>query len=503
MMLLATVAAMLTAVPLGAGAEPVELSAVAVESPRDVARPPFVFGREDAEFLEEIQRGAFNFLWEGGVAPHGMVPDRTSTSVVSVAGVGFQLSAICVGAERGWITREEGIERCVKILKALSSAPDNRKAGLFYHFVAGETAGQPKQAYERVVSTIDSAILFAGVLTASQYFGGEVRAIGDALFEDADWASFRAGGEAPEYARGFVSLGWKPKDVAAPTGEGSLLPYYWADSGCEHRLVTFLGVCAPREERRLDPATYYRLRRMVGSYNGAPPLVWFPYSGALFVNVFSHCWIDYSAMGLDDPAAHGVDRRARVDWWENSRRAVRLHREKAIAAAGERPTLGANAWGLTASDVASGYAVPGVFPTRIAVKGERAELDYSTFVAKDDLGDGTLAPYGAGCAIMFEPSLAIAAMRHYRELSRTAPLSKLWGDPARGGYGFADSFHATNGWVASDVLAIDQGPLLLAIENARTGLLWRVFADHPAVKAGMDRLGLRRENRPGSGSERR
>jgi hypothetical protein len=137
--------------------------------------------------------------------------------------------------------------------------------------------------------------------------------------------------------------------------------------------------------------------------------------------------------------------------------------------------------------------------------GARAEFDYPVHhakeAAKDNYGDGTIAPYGAGCAIMFDPQGALAALRYYRSLTKPDGTPLLWSDPAviqqggpgkgKLGYGFADSFNLGTGWVAPDYVAIDQGPLLLAIENARTGLLWKVFHAHPLTKAGLERLKLK------------
>lgn len=473
---------------------------VTIASARGVARPPFSFSVDDEAFLEEVQRGAFNFLWlqgspERGIAT-GMVPDRTSKTTVSVAGVGFQLSGICIGVERGWITREQGRERCELILSSLLSNPDNRKAGLFYHFVDAQHAGQPAEAYERVVSTIDSALLMAGVLTASQYFGGNVQVLADRMFTDADWQFFIAGPAAKDpQIRGFMTLGWKPRDPERPTRDGGLLPYGWVDNGDEHRLVAFLGVCAPRAAHRIDPRVYYRMRRQLGEYNGSGPIVWFPWSGALFTSFFAHCWINYSAMGPDDPTWWRVPHRAHVDWWENSRRMTNMHRQKALENPINLPGVGANSWGLTASDVQDGYGVPGLFPHALPMPGAQQPRDYMQWPVKDDWGDGTISPYGAGSCIMFEPDAAVAALRHYRSLDVGA-ARPLWTDPASGGYGFQDAFNVGKKWVADDCLAIDQGPLLLAIENARTGLIWKTFHAHPYVQAGMERLRLQLDHAP-------
>lgn len=482
-----------------------------IASPPDIKRPPFQFSAEDEAFLDEVQHGAFRFLWETGNPKNGMPPDRLSKPVVSVAGVGFLLSALPIGVERGWVSRDDANARAVLILKTLSSHPEIRKAGLFQHFLDGETGGIHGGAnLEHTISTIDSALLFAGILTASSYFGGEVATLGDKLFEDADWKFFQGGDEAKPHERGFISLGWKPNDPNNPQGDGKRLPYYWMDSGCEHRLTTFLAVCAPDEAHRVDPSLYYKLRRQLGSYthSGAKKLpadlpkttgvmTFLPFSGSLFVNTFSHIWINYAAMGPDDPAAFNAQFRSPVDWWENSRRATILHRLKAIENPKSLPTLGADAWGLTASDYPKGYLVAGVYPDFVAMPGARVDYDYTTFRAKDDFGDGTIAPYGAGCAILFQPDAAMRAMRYYRSVNGPDGKPLAWRDPSLplsegGGFGFVDSFNLKGPggkpWAASEYLAIDQGPLLLAIENARTGNVWKWFEGHRWVREGMDRL---------------
>ncbi len=471
---------------------PTDASLPAVEAARGAAKPPFRFSPEDERLLDDVQRGAFRYFWEAASPDTGMVYDRSSKTVVSIAGVGFQLSALPIGVERGWVTRREAHERALLILRTLSGGQNNRKAGLFYHYLDPRTAEPSRQGYEVTVSTIDSALLLAGVITASSYFGGPVQELGDRLVSDADWSFFILRQGDKPFELGFVSLGFKPDDPAKPAGPGGLLPYVWADAGDEHRLVTLLGVCAPVAAHRLDPDLYYRLRRPLGAYAGSGPFVWLPWSGALFTYFFAHCWIDYAAIGADNPAAFGVAHRARVDWWENSRRAVQMHRRKAVENPEKVPTLGENAWGLSASDAPGGYAVPGLFPDPLPMPGAVPQFDYSTVVLKDDYGDGTVAPYAAGSAIMFDPGGALAALRYYQGLSESEGKPLVWRDPRKEGasYGFLDSFNLGKRWVASDYVAIDQGPLLLAIENARTGLIWRLFHRYPAVRAGMDRLGL-------------
>lgn len=468
-----------------------------VVTPAGVPRPPFEFSDSDAMFLDQVQHGAFQFLWNACDPRTGMVVDRSSVTKVSVAGVGFQLSAIPIGVERGWITRAQAQERALLILRMLEANKTNRKAGLFYHYVDGADAGVSAEGYEVVVSTIDSAILFAGVLTASSYFGGEVAEIGDRLFEAADWNFFLSAAEEPKpFERGWISLGWKPADKKNPTGPGSLLPFYWVDAGDEQRLVTFLAACAPRDEHRVHPNVYYRLRRMMGEHADIGPMFFFPWSGALFTSFFAHCWIDYAAAGPDDPKSRGIENRPAIDWWENARRAVALHRSKRAQSPHAHIRADEHLWGMTAMDARDGYRVPGLFPKRINVRGWARDFDYPDATPKDDHGDGTIAPYGPGCSIMFEPTASVAALRHFASLTRADGSPLVWRDPATGGYGFFDSFNLGTGWVAPEHVAIDQGPLILAIENARTGRVWRWFGQHRWVQAGAERLGTRTARDP-------
>lgn len=469
---------------------------VVIAPARGTPRPPFRFSASDALLLDEIQEATFHFFWTAVSPETGMVYDRTSSDVISVAGVGFQLAALPIGVERGWITRDQGETRARQILDALEREPSNRKAGLFYHFINPHDASARRVGRELVVSTVDSALLFAGMLVAGQYFGGDIAADADRLFAAADWSFFLAepgGGASPPSGR-YLSLGWKPLADDRPTGDGELLPYYWLDAGDEHRLTTLLGVAAPEPAHRVPTETYWSLRRQLGWHEGQGHIVWFPYSGALFTAFFAHLFIDYAALGTDNPSAHGQTHRAGVDWWENSRRSVHLHRDRAIANPDGLPTLGPDAWGFSAGDGPDGYLVSGQFPTPVTMVGAEPGRDFSTFPAENNWGGGVIAPYAAGTSIMFEPQLAVAALRFARGVSGPGGSPGVWRAGPPNGWGFADAFRlgpdGRTDWVAEDFVAISQGPLLLGIENARTGLVSRLFMQHPAVRAGLDQLDL-------------
>jgi len=474
--------------PGSASNSAVEQIVITVEAARP--RPPFSFDDADSAFLTDIQHGAFNYLWNHVSATTGMVFDRTDVTVISIGGVGFQLSAIPIGVERGWITRDQGEQRTVQILRALRDNPSNRIHGLFFHFLDQNTAGPATHGYEHIVSTVDSALFFAGAITAGSYFGGEVQEISSALVAGANWRFYLAPDSAAPHERGFISLGWKAAPDSDDPAKGELLPFYWIDAGDEQLLTTFLAVAAPREEFRIDPATYYRLRRRLGEYAGIGPFVWFPWSGSFFTAAFAHLWLDFAAIGPDSPKDHGVANRSRVDWWANTAMVVAMHRAKAKENPKGLPTLGENAWGLTSCDFAKGYLVPSLFPTDVPMPGAVPEMDYSTYQPTENWGDGTIAPYGAAMAIMFDPAASVRALRHYRQLAETQRLAKVWADPASGGFGFADSFNEGTAWVSPLHFAIDAGPMVMAIENARTGLVWKLFQADPVVGAGLARLGL-------------
>jgi hypothetical protein len=164
-----------------------------------------------------------------------------------------------------------------------------------------------------------------------------------------------------------------------------------------------------------------------------------------------------------------------VDWWENSRRAVLTHRARCIELSDRFKTLSPNIWGLSACVGREGYIVPQITPN---------------LSNEDKLYEGTVAPYAAGSAIMFTPAESMAALRVMRDLKDKNGQPLTWRDPTQGGYGFVDAFNLDQKYASDDYVGIDQGPLLLAIENARTGLIWRLFMQSETAKRAGERLRL-------------
>ncbi len=458
---------------------------------RSPPRPPFTFSQDESAVLDEVQRGAFRTLWEQISPETSLALDRSSSSIVSVAGVGMQLSAMPIGVERGWISREQGRERTLEILESLREESGNRKRGMFYHFLDGPNATPSDEEFESNVSSADCAILFAGVLVASSYFGGEIARIGDELFADADWTLF-VDPDAPPPHAGTISLAWTPDDLDDPSGSGTLQPFHWLDAMGEQRLIALLANCAPIEEHRLEPRYYWGLRRQLGVDRRGDALAFSPFTGALFTFLLSHLWIDYAHMPADDPARLGYEFRASIDWWENSRRAYRMQRDRAMENPYDLHGLNKHAWGFTASDTPRGYLVFGLMPDPLPPVGGEPERDFTTLIAVQAWGDGTISPHAPVSSILFEPRWALASIAYLRGLEGEDGPPMVWRDPDTGGQGFLDAYNlgqwGREPWVAPDYLALNQGMLLLAVENARTGLIWRLFHRHRFVRAALERL---------------
>jgi hypothetical protein len=428
------------------------------------------FSAEDHALLDSIELGCFNFLWHEVGTPSGLVKDRRYGDVASLAGVGFQLSAIPIGVERGWITREQGQQRALQILRFLHRRNDIHKDGIYLHFVRTDS-GDIYPPYRNEASTVDHSLFLAGAMPAAVYFGGEVAQIVDDIAARSNWKAF------VNSTDGFLHMGWRPADNANMKGPGAYIERTWTFASDEERIIYFLAVAAPTPEFALEPRVYYRLQRTVERHDDLPPFV-VSWNGIPFNYFFSHCWIDYQRFAADEPAEFGVT-VPRVDWFENSRRALLTHRTRCLEVKDRFASFSIDRWGVSpcmgfnARDKAA-YLVQGSEPN---------------LRDADDWRLGTVAPYAAGGAIMFTPAESIAALRAFRQLKDKSGAPLVWRDPNTGGFAFADSFNLDEGRVSDDNVSIDVGPMLLAIENARTGLIWKLFMSHQMAKQGVDRLG--------------
>ncbi len=460
-LLISTLISVVGAVP-ALHAEP---SRAIERTPQTQAAIAHRFSPADDALLNEIQHGAFLYFWNEVGTPCPLVKDRKLGPVCSIAAVGFQLASLPIGVERGWITKAQGRERAADVLRCLLERDDNKTHGVYQHFPDLNTGGMSDLGYERVASTVDHALFLAGALVAGSYFENEVGELADRVSRETNWRPYAVG------PKGYISMGWRVENVDDPQGPGQFLTNHWWNAGAEERLIYFLGAGHPDSDRGIDPKMYYQLERPVTRWRDHPPFV-VTWPGALFTHFFAQCYIDHRGFEHDDPQQFGSDEPP-VDWFENSRRAALLHRLRAVELSKRYKTMSAERWGLSACDGPNGYLVPHLRPN---------------IEDKDRLHNGVVAPYAAGSAIMFTPQESIAALRAFRELEHPEGGPLLWSDPAKGGYGFADAFCLDPLWVSKDYLGIDQGPMLLGIENARTGLIWKLFMQHPVAQKAVRQL---------------
>ncbi|HSJ14643.1 MAG TPA: glucoamylase family protein [Longimicrobiales bacterium] len=431
---------------------------------------------EHRAFLDSLQERTFRFFWERANPANGLVPDRWPTpSFSSVAAIGFGLPAYAVGAERGWIGRGQAADRTLTTLRFLWSAPQGPEPsgitghlGFFYHFLDMQT-GHRFQTVE--LSTIDTALLMAGVLFAREYFDGagavetEIRQLADSLYRRVDWQSMVR-------PSGRIGMGWHP--------ETGFIPAEWHGYD-EAMILHILALGSPTHP--VDPSVWniFTSTYKWGTWYGQAHVGFAP----LFGHQYSHIFIDFR--GIRDEYMRGRG----IDYFENSRRATLAQRGYAIANPMGWRGYGAEAWGLTASDGPADH-------TRTVNGQERRFWTYSARGTShtETRDDGTLAPTALGGSIPFAPEVTIPALRAIRER-----YPAVWGE-----YGFWDAFNPTFtwtdvtllhgrvvpdvGWVDGDYLGIDQGPIVLMIENYRTGLIWEKLKRNPYIVEGLRRAGF-------------
>jgi len=407
---------------------------------------PHVFANDDA-FLDYVQEANFDYFWYMSNPTNGLVPDRSAAeSPCSIAAVGFGLTSIGVGIDHGWITRAQGAARALTTLTTFWQGPQNAGSsavmgyeGWFYHFLDMNTG---LRASGCELSTIDTALFLAGALYARQYFNGAtsqeatIRSLAGAIFNRVNW-QFMA---QPD---GAVAMAWQPN--TGFNGYGSWIGYN------EAMVLYCLGLGTatnplPSSAWNVWTSGYQWATNYGQAYVSFAPL---------FGHFFSHCWIDFRHIADTYMNGHNST------YFENSRRAALAE----VAYSSTAPHTGYNSfiWGLTACDgpAPDGYLARGLPPA-----------------ATDD---GTIAPTAAGGAVCFTPEKSVPALERMYYTYRT----NLWTEN-----GFRDAFNLGQGWFDSDELGIDQGPIVLMIENYRTQNIWRLFKQTPEVQRGLQRAGF-------------
>ena len=430
--------------------------------------------------LEQLKRDTFRYFWETTDPNTGLAPDRhPSESPASIAAMGFALTAYGIGADNGYITREQAAERALSMLRFVSELPQGPSAteaagyqGFFYHFLDGET-GLRSQDWQIELSTVDTALLMAGVLFAQSYFDGadasesEIRLLADNLYRAVNW----------QWAQNnypLITLGWLP--------ESGFLDYDWVGYN-EAMIVYILALGSPTYPVEPEAWTAWT-DHYADDWGGAPPYEHLTF-GPLFGHQYTHVWIDFR--GIRDDYMASKD----TDYFLNSRTATYAQRQYAIENPMGWTGYSAEIWGVTACDGPGEFMLP--------FNGEQREFRaYSARGVAGNHGfdDGTIAPTAAGGSIAFAPEIAVPALR---------AIYDNYGDYLYGDYGFRDAFNPSFrydvqpvagriingvGWVGADYIGIDQGAILAMAENYETELVWNIMKNNPYVRAGLERAGF-------------
>ncbi len=412
---------------------------------REQSRPLARLTTQEQAFLEDMSRRTFRFFWEQADTTTGLVRDRARTdgaphderhrNVASIAATGFGLTALSIAAERGWLAPHEEARERVRTTLRFFALRAPHEHGWFYHWMDTATG---ERRWQSEVSSIDTALLLAGVLTARQKFGAdrEIVRLATAIYERVDFPWMLNGHPT------LLSHGWRP--------ETGFIKYRW-DAYSEHLILYLLAIGSPTHP--ITPRAWFAWRRERITYAGYTYIT----GGPLFIHQYSHAWVDFR------------DRRESrypfTNYFTNSVNATRAHRAFCLALAGEFPGYTANVWGITASDSAKGYVAWGGPPRDAAI-------------------DGTVVPSAAGGSLMLTPDISLPALRAMHE---------KYGADIYGQYGFADAFNPNTGWIGPDVIGINQGVMLLGAENLRSANVWHWFMRNPEIPRALELVGLRRE----------
>lgn len=429
-----------------------------LDAPAAAVRP---LRRVDIDLLDDLSRRSFRYFWEQTDVNTGLVMDRALArgshggrpdrqGVASIAATGFGLAGWCVAAEHHWISHEIARQRVLAALR-LFTYTTPQQHGWFYHYLDPETGAR---AWQSEVSSIDTALLLAGVLTARECFHNDPDIVDLAtnIYNRVDFPWMMDGSQM------YFSHGW--------TQEKGFLRYRW-NTYSELLILYVLGIGSPTHP--ISPRTWDAWRLPIVGVGGYT----YVGGGPLFIHQYSLAWIDLRDRFAEEPPAANPTvvrldsllprRNYHLNYFANSVVATRAQQElfsKQLSR--EFSGYSRNVWGVTASDSTKGYTDWGASPT-------------------DGRIDGTVVPSAAAGSLMFTPDICIPAMR---------TMLVRYGTKVYGRYGFVDAFNPMTGWVSRYVIGIDMGITLLSAENLRTGSVWQWFMNNPEPERALDLVGL-------------
>ena len=398
----------------------------------------------DDQFLDMVQEYTFRYFYEYGHPTSGMARERLgSDDIVTTGGTGFGIMALIVGVHRGYITREEGVNRLLKIVSFLQFA--DRFHGVFPHWMNGKTGDViPFSTFDNGGDLVETAFLMEGLLSARQYFNqnllteNTLRDVITSLWEDVEWDHYSRNDSGVLYWHWSPNFGWQMNFPLRGYNE-ALIVYLLALASPTHPVDADYYHSGWAGAGYVNGNTWYGYKLFVGPHLGGP----------LF---FAH----YSFMGFDPRNI----KDAYANYFDQNRNHTLINRSWCIDNPFNYEGYSENCWGLTASDDPFGYLAHAPGP---------------------GTDNGTITPAAAIPSMPYTPQESLGALKHfYREHG-----PDLWGE-----YGFYDAFNLKQDWFADSYLAIDQGPIINMIENHRSGLLWSNFMANPEITPALTAAGF-------------
>ncbi len=421
---------------------------------------------DDDRFLDELEKAHFQYFVRNSEESTGLTMDSSrADTACSIAAVGFSLTSYAIASERSYTSRADARRYVLKTLRTLWSLPQGEAVsgvsgyrGFFYHFLDRKTG---LRTWNCELSSIDTALLMAGVLTCQTYFNGsdadekEIRRLAKALFERVEW-------DWMYRPSGYLSMGWNPEP-----GKG-FLSSEWS-MFCEGPILILLAAGSPSHPVPGEAWSNYLKGYKIDKSFGEARISFAPTYGYQY----PQCWIDFR--GLNDKAT----KRYGFDYFENARRILAAQYAYAKANPLGWRDYGESCWGLTACD--------GPGSVKKEFNGKLVEFrGYSARGCPNDFDDGTIAPTAIAASLPYAPDVVISTLRKWR-----AQRPEIWGE-----CGFQDAFNPSfdtkkpSGWVDPSTLGIDQGPIVIMIENHRSGLVWDLMKHNEVIVRGLKKSGF-------------
>ncbi|MDQ3015325.1 MAG: Tat pathway signal protein [Bacteroidota bacterium] len=418
--------------------------------------------------LQELEHRTFNYFWKLADPNNFQIPDRyPNLTFSSIAATGFGISAYISGVENKFISRQQAARRTLQTLNILWKLPQGPEEtdiagykGFYYHFLTLDKALRYKNVE---LSSIDTGLLMAGILSAMSYYDAanpiedSVRLMSDMLFRRVEWDWMYMNDKT-------LSMGWHP--------EGGFIPAQWIGYN-EAMILLIMAMGSPTHPLPAEAWNGWVEGYDWGTFEGQENVQFDP----LFGHQYSHVWIDFRNIKDD------YMREKNIDYFINSQRATVSNRNYCIRNPLQATGYNQWCWGLTACDGPANEKI-------IVNQKERQFYDYRARGAAitDIVDDGTIAPTAAAGSYPFTPEISDATLKY---------MWNTYYQDLVGEYGFKDAFNLTyvtketpRGWFDEDYLGIDQGPILLMIENHQTQLLWNIMKKNPYILQGLKKAGF-------------